>query len=41
VYQLPAADSDTEEKLDDSLLLQRLNDYDDVICVSSDQVQHL
>jgi len=34
-----AGDSDDEEKLDASVLLQRLQgDYDDVVCVSSDQV---
>jgi len=34
-----AADSDDEEKLDASVLLQRLQgDYDEDVCVSSDQV---
>ena len=34
---MTAGDSD-EEKLDASLLLQRLQDYDDVVCVSSDHL---
>ena len=34
---MTACDSDDEEKLDASVLLQRLQDYDDV-CVSSDQL---
>jgi len=41
---VPASDSDDEEKLDASALLQRLNDNDDddddIVCVSSDQVSH-
>ena len=38
---MTAADTDDEEKLDASALLQRLHDYDndddDDVCVSSDQ----
>ena len=39
LYHLTAAGSDDEERLDASVLLQRLqgDDDDDVICVSSDQ----